>query len=255
MDEKTISQKVLDEIRKKNITPEPRWKFQAGRLMVLAFVLVLLAISGLAVGVIFELLSQFHFDSMVFRPRGLRLISESFPYLWLILVVGALILAVAEFLRTRHGYKYRLSEIVAVFGSLSIFLGSIFFIFGQSGQTERFLEKSLPQYGKMTRTPREFWVQPEKGLVSGIILKNDEGIKIMALRDWGGHDWDVDYSKAKVAERVVLKEGVFIKVIGEKKTDVNFFAEEIRPWMRPGGMMMRRHMDTDVDFPMPMMGR
>lgn len=253
----SISEKVLEKIKREEVVIKPKWQFTACRYGVGILSLLFFLVGSLAISLILELIGQSEMFSFWGQKNGWGLMISSFPYLWLVMVIIFLVLGIAEFLRTRHGYKYRLRTVAI--GAISvIFLGGwLFYAIGFSGQAENYLEERLYSYNKITKTPLVFWSQPEKGLISGVIVSNQPEEESIRLEDWQKDVWTVDYSKAFVRPRVQLREGEIVKVIGDPATSKEFRAAEIRPW--PKCPMCQEHMkQRDFDGKMNrmrMMGR
>ena len=233
--EKSISQKVLEKIKQEKISPKSRWNFwlcRAGVLIVLVGCLILGAIS---VAIIFDLFSQFEMERIANRPSGMKIIFLSLPYVWFVLLAIFLVLIVMEFIKTRRGYKYKTKNVALVFFVAVIFLGGFFYSLGFGQKIEDCLEKYFSIYTQITKTPKAVWSQPERGLLSGIIIMDNEAsCHCLKLRDWQEEIWEVEYSKAGIRPRVRKNAGEMIKVLGTDLGGHKFEAEEIRPWLGRG---------------------
>lgn len=228
--ETNVSQKVIEKIKKEHLSPKASWYFALVRTLVLTALAVFILAGALSFGIIFELIRQFEIARLLGIPRGLNIVLMSLPYLWIIFVVFFLVLALADFARTRHGYKYRLFHIFIALFLVMVFLGAFFHVFGFCDQIEAYLERQLPFYSRIVVTPQGVWSRPDDGLLSGMIIGNDSVLDQLELRDWRADTWDVDYTKATIIPPVKNVPGEMIKVIGQKEPNHNFRAVEIRPW-------------------------
>ena len=229
--DKSISQKVLDKIRVEKISPRAEWRFIVCRVTVAVLLGFFLIVGAMSLGIIFDLFSQFEIGSLLGHPKGLKIIFFSLPYFWIIFVALFSFLAIVEFIKTRHGYKYRARYVVLFFLLLMFFLGGLFHMAGFCHKLENYFESDFPAYDRIVKVPQEVWFQPENGLLSGTIIRDDEaGCHCLELRDWDREVWRVEYSGALIRPRVIKDSGEMIKILGNKRAENRFEAEEIRPW-------------------------
>lgn len=235
--ERSISQKVIERIRQEKISPKARWSFLLCRSAVIAG-LVFFAIAGaVSLGIIFSIFSQFEVGKIVGRPHGLGILFLSLPFVWIILLIFFAILAIVEFAKTRHGYKYKTRYVGGIFLIGIVMGGALLYAFSFSDKVENYLSENFSVYNKIVRTPEKVWSQPEKGLISGEIVEDKNEKEKFYLRDWNEEIWEVDYSQALVRPRVKKEAGEKVKIIGEKEDEYSFKAQEIRPW---NGRQMNR---------------
>lgn len=214
----------------------PRWIFKVLNVGVFAALVASLAIGTVSLALIIELLDEFMVHKIVLRQNGIKLILLGLPYAWLIMLAAVLPIAIAEFLRTKNGYRYRLRHIALVFLVVVAVFGWWFYVLGFSEALEGYLENKLPAYTNLIKTQGTFWSQPEEGLLSGTVVSEDKANNRLELKDSRDIIWDVDYYEAKINSKVEMNDGEKIKVLGTKEENHRFKAEEIRPWSkkRPG---------------------
>lgn len=230
--DKSISQKVIEKIKEEKICPKSGWRFFVYRAIVIVLLTFFLVAGALSLGVIFDLFSKFEVESLISRPRGVQIIFLSLPYIWFILAILFSVLVVVEFIKTRHGYKYRTKYIATFFILSMLFLGGILHFFGFCNYLENYLENYYPVYSQITKTPQEVWFQPENGLLFGVIITdNESSCNCLKLKDSKDGIWDVYYSKASIRPRVRKDNGEMIKILGNQMDKYKFEAEEIRPWI------------------------
>lgn len=230
--DKSISQKVLEKIKTEKIYPKPEWKFFVYRILIGFFLAIFLMAGALSLGIIFDLFSKFEVERLISRPKGVQIILYSLPYVWFVLLTIFSVLSVVEFIKTRHGYKYRTKYILLVFIAVMLVFGGLLHIFGFCNDLENYLEKYFPVYNKITETPQRVWFQPENGLLFGIVIVDDEGgCHCLKLKDMEDEIWEVGYSNAFIRPLVRKENGEMIKILGNKNGEYKFEAEEIRPWI------------------------
>ncbi|MFZ2881896.1 MAG: hypothetical protein WA019_02360, partial [Candidatus Moraniibacteriota bacterium] len=84
--DKSISQKVLEKIKEEKIAPKPEWRFSVCRIFVLALLGFFLVAGAISLGIIFDLFSQFEIQRLFGRPKGMKLIFISLPYILIFLL-------------------------------------------------------------------------------------------------------------------------------------------------------------------------
>ncbi len=229
-----ISKKVFEKIKNKEVSPKPKWRFVLAHLLVSILLIVFIFVGALAFGLVAELLSQFDALDVLSSGSG-RVLLLSLPYFWIILVLIFSVLGVVEFFKTKHGYKYNSRYVTVGFAALVIILGFGFYVIGFAGAAENYLEKNIPVYAGLVKTPSQFWSQPQSGLISGTIVSSGNGT--FELQDQNGHSWTVDCGSANWEGQVRNEGGVAVKIIGQQIGNGQFRAEEISPW---AGMEMMR---------------
>jgi hypothetical protein len=239
-----ICQKVVERIKEERIQPKSCWWFRVERFLVFSFLGIFLIIGALALSLILELGDQLELENVITRPKGWELVVSGFPYFWLAIVMIFSSLAVADFFRTRNGYRYQIKYVALSFSGAMVVMGVVFYSLGISQDIHDFLAKKVTSYSSIVQNPHSFWSQPESGLLSGIILSADSGCHCMKVIDWDRHMWDVDYSRASIKSTVHLKDGEGVKILGEPDGDRRFVAQKINPWNR-GFMKMINRMDEE----------
>ena len=241
-----VSEKVATRIKEEHIAPIPRWRFQSERALVAFLLMMFLVIGALAISLVLELGDKLELESIIGRPQGFRLALSGFPYFWLIVVILFSVLAIADFLRTRNGYRYRLRNVVLVFVGAMVLLGLLIYTLSVSQDVHAFLGKNISLYSSVVGDPRDFWSQPDQGLLSGVVLSSDKLCDCMKIIDWNRVIWNVDNSHASIKPGVHLRGGEGIKIIGTEIDNHDFAAEKIRPWDR-GFMKVMNKMDKEAD--------
>jgi hypothetical protein len=228
MDE--ISKKIFEEIQKKKVAMTPKWhfvffKFLTFFLLFLIFLLIVTIFS-----LISHLILHFELSEITRKNFDIQAVIHSLPYFWFLILGIAIVLWILEFFKTSYGYKIKIGFLVPSFLLTAFVFGLGFHFFGAGDYAEKFMETNFSFYGKVVKTPKDFWLQPEKGFLSGKIVSRDEEAKSLILKDWDGENWEVDYAKAIMAKGVELKSKKSIKVIGKEDGKNQFEAEEIGAW-------------------------
>jgi hypothetical protein len=230
-----FSKDVINRIKKEDAKPISKWLFVTKHALVLICFFLLTVFASF----IFSLI-LFRFDDLDFdidpQWEGFSVI-YAFPYLWLILVLIAIVGAYFYFKQTPHGYRYRLITILVMLIAVVGTVGAV----GYLSKFPKFFDDAIqdsPLYKYFNYDKFAQWTRPGEGFLSGEITKvnSDGGV---LLKDFNGKDWDMDVSKATIIDKgVKIKVGQEVKVLGDEISEIddgdggnwNFEAEEIRSW-------------------------
>ena len=225
-----LCERVLERIKNEQMEPIPRWRFVLSQVLVAVCIAGLILFGALVVGQIMEFLDQLEVGRLWSLSGGVKIVFSSIPYILIVIIILIIALLMAEFFRTRHGYKYKLCPAIAMFLFLMLVLGMGLYAGGISAEIEQYFIRKSKIYSKIIITPEQVWSQPEKGLLSGVVLSDDEKRRSLSIADWKGNKWKVDYGKAVIGYGEVKKEGEPVRLLGKKGEKNNFQAEEILPW-------------------------
>lgn len=228
MENKNISQIVLEKIQMEGLKPISRSVFSVRRVLFWSIVVISLIIGAF----IFSLFLSgiFNNDWDLYRKFGFGFIFRSLPYFWFISLCLFVILGDYYYRKTLHGYRHTLIVVVGVYMASSIIFGSIFYIFKVSDLLERPLDGMPPPYRNMILNRHEVWSHPEEGLMSGRIIRIGENE--LGIMDSNGFVWIVNTEDALMQRKVEIEIGERLKIMGDRIDDNNFHAKELRPWMR-----------------------
>ncbi len=226
-----LSQNILSKIKKKNIKPSPRWKFLlknyawwfAGGLSVIA--------GGVGSSVIYYMLVNNDWDIYQYVDTSLvAFILVSAPYFWLVFFIIFIFLADYYLKHTKYGYRLSLIKVISWTMLASIILGFIFYNIGVAQFIDKELSQTVPIYNDLTHNRAKFWMQPEKGLLLGIILEIENNDNFV-IRDLSNKIWQIKGDNLLVLGPVDFSVGAQIRLIGNISGDNEFSAKNLRPAM------------------------
>ncbi|MBU4217143.1 hypothetical protein L6270_04930 [Candidatus Parcubacteria bacterium] len=226
----TISDKVLNKIKKEQIKPLPIWQFRlrdSGQWIGLGL-FILLIISALG------LLWYFWSDGpWVHGGRlGFGLFFGRMPLLLLSVIIIGGGLALFDFRNIGRGYRYSVLKITLSLLLLGLILGGSLNYFGASQRMDSFFSAS-PLYQNREAYMKDMWQRPNEGLLAGEIIKIQDDNNF-SFQDFDGRTWTVDASKALWRHDLRAEINLRVKLIGTMDGN-NFIVQEVRPWLMSGG--------------------
>lgn len=240
MENKNISQIVLERIKEEGIKPISRNVFSVKRVVFWVIVASSFIVGALSFSLtLFALLNN---DWDLYNKFGLSLVIETLPYFWLIALAVFTLLGEFYYRKTLLGHRHRFVMIIGIYLISTSVFGSIFYFVGLGEYIEKSLNEAPPIYRNIILNRHGVWSHPEKGLLSGKIILIDN--QIIHVIDPKGFIWIVDKNNSLIRGRASIQMGERVKIMGDKIDNNYFKAWEIRPWM---GMNMKRN----EGFPRP----
>lgn len=223
-----ISAKVWQKIADKHLKPLPRWRFLVKELILWGLFFVFLLVASIACA--FILLEFLNADWDLYPQLTGSLIdyiTMIFPYFWLICLSVVVVLAYYNFSLTRRGYKYGLLWIFLGTIFLSGLLGAVLYFTNLGQWLDSISEQYLPGHRVMVSRQSELWNRPEEGWLGGQIIMIALP-QFVEIKSFDNHEWLVVLPQNN--QRVPLRVGEFIKILGSPIGPETFEAKEIRPW-------------------------
>ena len=232
--------RILEIIKEQEIKPIPRWRFTAMRTGGWFLFLLGVFLGGLAFSVILYAIQQTDFKLKDhFGHSGLEILLSIIPFVWLILVISFFLLSIVGIRNSWGGYKLSILKQTGWSIALSMALGTIFFIGIGGSWLDNAFGNAITDYQTIEERKTNVWSNPNEGMLSGIINEIDE--QYLTIMDFKENEWTIEIEETWIAPPVLLEVGEKIKLLGEKITNNQFKADEIRPW---GG---RHRMRTKVN--------
>ncbi len=227
MENKTISQIALEKIKESGIKPISKNVFSIKRVLFWSLVGFSIIIGAISFSVILSIL--FNNDWDLYNKFGFSFIFKSLPYFWFVCILLLTILGESYYRKTSLGYRHRTVMIVFIYVTITIILGSILNIVGLGNIVEESMSENIPAYHGIMFDKNEFWSHPETGLISGKIISIDGNN--LSIVDFNNNIWTINTENALIGGQTKIKEGEFIKLIGDVDDNNIFNAEQIRPWV------------------------
>ncbi len=233
-----ISNQVLKQIKENKIKPKPRWYFLTKSYFIWSIFGISIILGSLAFSMVLFIIKQLDWD--IYHYIGdsfLKTVFISLPYLWLIFLILFIGIAYYNFIHTKRGYRFKFISIILISLIISVTLGTILYSNGLSENLENIFSEKIPYYHRLVYTCEKQWMQPERGLLAGIITEVGLPDNSFILTDLDNNCWKIQVSKAFWKGKLTPVTGLKIKIIGKLMDDNNFEAMEIRPWQAQGRFM------------------
>jgi len=223
---KDISQIALQRIRESGIKPISKSVFNIKRVLFWALVGFSIIVGAISFSVILSILYNNDWD--LFNEFGFGFIFKTLPYFWFVFIILLTIFGEFYYRRTALGYRHRTIMIISIYMIVTVIFGSLLHFVGVGCNIEESISENVPIYKIFMFDEDKFWSNSKEGLISGqIILVNDKAISIV---DFNNNLWIVNIENAVILNKAQIKEGEFIKIIGDANENNVFKAEQIRPW-------------------------
>lgn len=229
-----ISKNVLEQIKEEKIKPKPRWEFLVKNNIFWAVFAIFVALGGVAVSVMIFMLTDQDWD--IYDKLGksfTEYLLLSVPYFWLLLVMAFLAFAWIDLKHTKSGYKYSFFRIGILNIVSSLVLGVIFFYSGLGLKMDKAFAENIPFYQTMhPLRPANVWENPERGFLVGEIISfvGDDNFNLVDPLD---NEWLIECVNCVWRSGAEAREGMVVKIFGQKVDNHNFQAFEMRIG-RPG---------------------
>lgn len=227
MENKNISQIVLERIKGEGLRPISKNIFSIKRVLFWTAVLISIIVGAFTFSLVLS--SLFNNDWDLYNKFGFNFILKTLPYFWIISLIIFVILGEHYYRKTLHGYRHTLIVVVGAYMASCIIFGSLFYILRIDDLIENSLVDISPQYRNIILNRYEVWSHPEDGLLSGRITRISDGI--IEVIDSNGVVWIIDTTGSTNRGKVDIEIGERIKILGDIIDNNNFSADEIRAWI------------------------
>ena len=226
-----LADKIVSKIKSEEIKPKSKWIFLLKDYFIWSIFGFSIIIGGLALVVILFIFTTSDWDMYRYLEGGFGMhFLTILPRLWIGTLILFLLVAYYNYRHTKSGYRYKAYLVVLASIIMSVAIGTGLFFMGLGSKIEQSFANNLPYYCGYMQHRMEMWNQPEKGLLAGEIVKIKKD-DILEVKDFNNNIWQIDVSDTLWRGGGIVRTGKQIKIIGIKKTDDEFIAQEIRPWV------------------------
>lgn len=234
-----LPEKVLDRITKEHVKQKPRWVFRTKNVVfwTLWFICIVGGGSFAVAAILFH--SRFAGWDMYPVTHGslLSFLTDTFPYIWILILAAFLVLGFENVRNTKTGYRYAFSWITGLSLAACLVGGSVLYALGAGKYIDEGIGEHIPFHRPAIRHQEEFWSNPERGLLFGTVTAVEPVGAAFSLRDMNGTVWSIDGSDLPETDRASLTASSEIRLVGlpQEGSELSFHACFVIPWEVPGG--------------------
>lgn len=233
--EKEKSKKIIDQIKKQEIVPAPKWKLNLKSYVFWVLLIGIVLLSAIFLSLAIFSVVDFDFELMrqLRLGRYIRLLIVSAPYVWLIMLVLTIVLGFFVFRKTRTGYRYNALLIASVILLVVSTLGAGAHMMKVNDRIENAFSRGPEGLHRLAPPGEEKFFNPKEGIISGKIIEKQK--ELIVIKNINGEEWAVSYDKdTKIRRSELIKVQGVVIVIGEETGEREFNASAIKPLKRPG---------------------
>ena len=231
MSEHKFSEDILHAINEKRISPKSKWEFWIRDWAVWTAGILSILIGAIAIALIitflrtddWSILTQTNSDG-----SGISIAFILFPYFWILVLIGFLVLARINIAHTKKGYRLTVPIFASISVALSIILGICFYDAGFGQMIDAALTDRPGRYLEFINPRAELWSRPSQGMLGGIVI----GIKdpqTILLQDFSNKPWIVHIPDNSFSIED-LPIHARIRCIGFQIDQNEFVSSQILPW-------------------------
>ncbi len=220
---KKTSIKVINKISNEDIRPKPACYFYMVKFLLYSMTIVTIVLGGFALSLVsYLLINQ---DWSINSSNFIYLI----PYAWIFSLIIFYFIAYFNFKLFPRAYKFSKSQLL-IFVFLSCIIVAIFL--NSANLPAKLHEGACKRsfiYQRVFDSQTRPWHRPNEGFVSGEIINKTN--YFLEVKDINNNIWLVEYDNYNINN---LSIGTHWRFIGEKISDNQFIAHQIRHLLRKG---------------------
>jgi hypothetical protein len=227
----TFEQKILDRIKSGHLKPLSKGYFKARDIVLWGIIGAFIAAIGVGVGMIIYAIHST--DLSVLSKLELSAYQKalfSFPVFWILACLVAGTVAFIHLRKTRKGYKVSARQFGLIAVLVAVGVGSLVYALNVAQYLSGIASDRIPLYNNVVGPDTNTWLDPERGLLSGVIRTRDSD-ESFYVRDAEAVLWHVTGDNIILPEGYKMQSGERIKIIGKKTGDDSFTAREAYPWI------------------------
>jgi len=219
-----ISKKIEEKI--KDLSPKPKWNFVLKDYLIWGVGIVAVLIGALAFSVIIYMVLNSGWDLYSYMDGSFfSFVLVALPYFWIFIMLLLGVVAYYEFKHTKSGYKFQVWQMVLTLLVASFLIGSVLYGAGMGEVMDEVFSQRVPAYRQLISRHRDFLNQPEKGLLSGVVIEIDN--YILVLQGFDGQIWKMEYPPHL---GMMPPLGSKIWIMGAKTATSSFEIQTIKPF-------------------------
>lgn len=231
-----LKTRVLDRIEQEDLNPRSSFYFKCHELTVWVLWVLSVLIGALAIAVsLFAITYQKYAFYEATHENLITFMVEALPYLWFVILVFMILLAVFNVRNTKKGYRYPLWQIVISSLVFSFVGGYAMHFAGMGFMIDQKLGEYIAMYQSQEKMESRLWQNPGEGRLVGFLAltENTSGDEKIIFKDIKNTKWEVNVTNLQEDDFIILNSGKKMKVLGQvlSFTPPRFHACGVLPWM------------------------
>lgn len=226
---------IMQKIEAENITQHSRWRFIVHDIAFWCLWFLSALIGAFAMSaIVFVLQSSTLQLRMITHDTVMSLITNTIPFLWLILFLIMVMLAHMNLRHTPKGYRYSSLLLIVLNLAVTLLLAVIITAAGLGKFVDEEVGKRLPLYVSAMHKQEIEWFRPQEGLLIGQVIHADQTAQLFVLRSPNAEEIRIDGHLLSNEEWQVLNiPAMHVRVIGVPKESAPFVACVVLPGFGP----------------------
>lgn len=219
-----LSKNILKKIEAENIKPRPKWQFIAMHVSLFALFGLSILLGSMVTGMIIReiVMTAWEFAPHIKGVSSLLLLVM--PLIWAASLALVTCLAYKIFSKTKKGYKYKPTRILAISIVISILLGAGAHYLQFSSFMDNVMSDHIPSYAGLREKVEGAWDHTDEKMMMGEVIElGEEGLITVVNRQ--GETWSVVLSPEYFED---IEIGDELMMRGERGEDQTFTAEKMR---------------------------
>jgi len=230
----TLQQSVFERIEADKLCPHGRMLFICRDSAVWLMWLISVLVGAVAVAVTLFVIMQS--QSVLYEATHdsfLAFLFDVIPYLWLVVFVGMVLLAMANLRYTKRGYRYTVVQIMASSVVLSLAGGAMLQLLGLGSVIDHRLGDGMPMYASQDKLEKTLWQAPQDGRLFGRqVATTLAPTSTIIFEDTAGERWTINVSELSSYDISLLSNFELVRMVGttSSATERRFHACATFPW-------------------------
>jgi len=212
----TLKECVLGRIESTHIKPHSRWHFLYQESFMWSFWLLSIIVGAFATAVILYVMKHRHFAPyFATHDSFFWFVVDALPYIWFILLVLMVLIAVYNIKCTTRGYRHSLPTILFSSLAFSVVIGTVLQSLGFGFAVDRMLGTHMPLYISQQKFDERLWQSPLEGrLIGRQVLSTVAPTSTIVFEDIDGNRWNFCVSELSERERELLASKQMVRMVG-----------------------------------------
>ncbi len=210
-----LAASILSRLEKEHVAVTPRWQFLVTEYGVWALWFVSVLVGAVAFSVMLFFMTHAGFSLYEATHETMfDFVMDVMPLAWIVVFVAMALFAHFNLRHTKHGYRYKVWQVLAssIVGS---FLGGIVLhMIGMSFLIDDFMAKQVPMFKGLQSIETRMWQKPGEGRLIGVFGGTTERDDVVLFTDKNGVSWYLNTAELNPRDLDNLFDGSQVRVLG-----------------------------------------